>query len=302
MNRIEGRRTIRKNTPKIHNPMIPADGRRNREIKMWDAGTGAEGPFKEKLRAAYLGALDAVDRVEAHRTKAMASGNLTAAGVNDDTLKFAASQLAPAFSHGRRVIDAAKAKAKSLRDKITLAPPDKSDAVGFLRRQEMRRHLLEMDDKKRSQFISQNRESLDRDMVQAIVEMPAAFSGVLESDRNSLIDTALRAQHGPAMDELADLESAIEITQSAVTAGRNEIMEQTGVDAATFNAAAAPFENQTEVPWLRRGSGESVSVVDLGKGVLRAPTQEDLERGKYFKDKNEYDQANSYFIKNNSAA
>jgi Resolvase, N terminal domain len=39
---------------------------------------------KEKLRAAYLGALDAVDQIEAHRAEAMASGKLTPAGMTEN--------------------------------------------------------------------------------------------------------------------------------------------------------------------------------------------------------------------------
>src|SRR5262245_40892962 len=46
------------------------------------------------------------------------------------------------------------------------------------------------------------------DMALAIVEMPAPFSGVLESDRAQLIDAALQAQHGDAMKELTELERA----------------------------------------------------------------------------------------------
>jgi hypothetical protein len=36
------------------------------------------------LRAAYLGALDAVDQIEAHRAEAMASGKLTPAGMTEN--------------------------------------------------------------------------------------------------------------------------------------------------------------------------------------------------------------------------
>ena len=51
----------------------------------------------------------------------------------------------------------------------------------------------------------------DPDMALAIVEMPAEFSGVLELDRNQLIDSALQAQHGEAMTQLVEFERAIEM-------------------------------------------------------------------------------------------
>jgi hypothetical protein len=57
--------------------------------------------------------------------------------------------------------------------------------------------------------------------------MPAAFSGVLENGRN---DAALQAQHGQAMPDLRELEQAIEIAESAVETGRDEVRQQTGTD------------------------------------------------------------------------
>jgi hypothetical protein len=262
---------------------------------MWDLGEGAAGSIKERLRASYLESLDAVDKAEARRSQAMANGKFTPAGVTDDVLGFAASQLAPSFKRGRHVIETAKNQAKALRDKIKLDPGDTN-----MRRQEMRTRLLQMGDKERNAFISKNRDSIDPELALAIVEMPGWVSGVMDTDHANLLGRALRAQHGKAMDELAELEEAIAIAESAVETGRDEVREQAGVDAATFNAAAAPFEGQKETPWLRR-QGEAVNVVDLGKGVLRPPTNEDLANGKFFKDKAEYDAANVHFIKNSAA-
>jgi hypothetical protein len=308
---IQGRRTIRRNVPKVGNPLEPADGRQNRNIRMWDLGEGRLGSHKEKLRVAYLGALDAVDQIEAHRAAAMASGKLTPAGVTDDALNFATSELAPAFKRSRHVIDVAKAEAKGLREKIKLEPADKSDVVGFLRRQEMRRYLHDMDDKRRNQFISQNRESLDPDMALAIVEMPAAFSGVLEIDRNGLIDAALQAQHGQAMTDVRELEQAIEIAESAVEAGRDEVRQQTGVDQHTFDKQAAPFENRNETPWLKRMTENGQEIVRVARwdwakggttGTWALPTAQDLETGKFFNDRAEYDAANNDWLKHRDAA
>src|SRR5262245_34653178 len=283
-NEIQGRRTIRRNVPRVNNPLAPVDSRTNRNIRLWGLGEGPPGSTKEKLRAAYLGALDAVDKVEAHRSEAMASGKFTPAGVGDHVLGFATSQLAPAFKRGRHAVDAAKAEAKALRNKITLQPVDKTDVVGFLRRQEMRQSLLKMDDKERNAFISKNRENLDPDLALAIVEMPPEYSGVLEGDRNGLIDAALQAQHGKAMADLRELEEAIAIAESAIDAGLNEVRQQTGADPATFDRLASPFENQKEVPWLKRLIENGQEVVRVARwdwsrggttGTWALPTPED---------------------------
>jgi hypothetical protein len=138
----------------------------------------------------------------------------------------------------------------------------------------------------------------------AIVEMPAAFSGVLESDRNGPIDTALQAQHGQAMTDLRDLEQAIEIAESAVETGRDEVRQQTGADQKTFDKQAAPFENHTETPWLKRMAENGQEVVRVGRwakdgsmGTGALPTPKDLETGKFFNDRAEYDAANHEWLK-----
>jgi hypothetical protein len=65
--------------------------------------------------------------------------------------------------------------------------------------------------------------------------MPAEFSGVLESDRNDLLDRALEAQHGEKMTQLRELDHAIEVAESAVETGRDEVRQETAIDARTFD-------------------------------------------------------------------
>jgi len=214
--RPQGRRTIRRTfglPAAPGNPMVPVDGRQNRNIRMGSLGDGKPGSTVERLRQFYLGSLDSVDRMEAHKADVAKSGKFTAAGVGDEVLKFATSELAPSFHQGRLAIKKAREEAQTLRNKIKLQPPDKTDVVGALRRREIREFLKAMPDKERNAYVSKNRENMDPDTALAIVEMPAAFSGVLEMDRTQLVDTALRAQHGEAMDELVELERAIEIAE-----------------------------------------------------------------------------------------
>src|SRR5262249_38731230 len=122
------------------------------------------------------------------------------------------------------------------------------------RRREMREFLKAKPPKERNAFVSKNRENMDSDMALAIVEMPAAFSGVLEMDRNQLLDAALQAQHGEAMKDLVQLEGAIEITESAVETGRDEARLATGLSPHDFDKQAAPFEQKAVGPkhWLKK--------------------------------------------------
>jgi hypothetical protein len=218
--------------------------------------------------------------------------------------RFVLSNSAPVFKRGRNAIDAAKREAKELRDKIKLQPPDKTDIVGALRRREIREFLKAMPPKDRNAYISKNRENMDPDMALAIVEMPAAFSGVLEMDRTQLVDAALQSQHGEAMKELTELERAIEIAESAVETGRDEARQETGLSLHDFDERAAPFERKAAGPkhWLKKSTEDGKEVISvirekptgIGKNVglfSRIATPEEIENGEYFANVDEWRKA-----------
>ena len=82
-----------------------------------------------------------------------------------------------------------------------------------------------MPEEKRRQFISQNRDKMDPEWLQAIIEMPPLMSGVMETDRAYLKDRELRRIHGGAVDELQTLELALEATgrrSAAILAWRRD--------------------------------------------------------------------------------
>ena len=294
----QGRRTIRRRVPSVPgNPLVPSAARQPRNIRMWDIGDGAPGSMKEKLRAAYHDALGAVDRIEDHKAATLRSGKFTPTGVADAAQQYTLSDLVPTFARGRDTIKVAKREAAALRDKIKLQPSDKTDVVGAIRRWEMREFLRTMPDKARNAYIGKRRENIDPDLALAIVEMPAEFSGVLEGDRAGLLDSALRAQHGDAMKELQELERAIEVAESAVETGRDEVRQETGLNAKVFDERAAPIEarSKSRTPWLRHMTIEGVEqigVVDLDRKVGRPATPEEIASGVFFRDFNEYQAAN----------
>jgi hypothetical protein len=294
--RPQGRRTIRRAAPfGPGNPLVPVDGRLNREIRMWSLGDGELGTTKEKLRRAYLDALEAVDKIGTRKADAMRSGKFTAAGAADEALQYALSELVPTFKRGRNTIDVAKAEAKSLRDTIKLKQPDKSDIVGAMHRREMREFLKAMPAKDRNRYVSQRRENMDPNLALAIVEMPAEFSGVLASDRNDLLDRALEAQHGNKMTQLRDLEHAIEVAASAVETGRDEVRAEAGLDERTFNERAAPAEAKARMHYLKKFIEDGHEVVRVFEwapggqtGSWRIPTPEQIATGHFYDSMDDY--------------
>jgi 8-oxo-dGTP pyrophosphatase MutT (NUDIX family) len=95
--------------------------------------------------------------------------------------------------------------------------------------------------------------------------------------------------------EIKEIEQAIEAAESSVEAARDEVRIETGIhDVAKFNELAAPVEAKQDAPWLRRSKTSSgadeIVVVDLDRGVERAASPEEIERGIFYSDFEQYKQ------------
>ena len=238
-----------------------------------------------KLERAFFDALESVDEVEDRKTQAKQSGTFTDEGVLADTLRFAASKLAPKLKRAKLAVERAREELKAKRAKLTL-PVDKSDVYGLQRRAELRTYLRGLPEKER-RAIGANFENLDPEMALAIREMPAALSGMLESDHQRLLDRALQVKHGDAIGEIADLEAGIAIAEGALVAARETLGEDVG-GIAKLDEAAKPYEKQLGVLWLRKDVVDGIEAVRVFKqvkpnsGVWADATPEEIEAGRFF--------------------
>jgi hypothetical protein len=179
---------------------------------------------------------------------------------------------------------------------LTLQPADKTDAVGFGRRAEIRGWLRSLSANERNAFVGQI-SKLDPEIALAIVEVGPELSGVLAADRDQLLDRALLAQHGPAIQEVEELERSIELADRALSMAREELATEAGVDLTKFNEAAAPYEKAATAPWLRKHIEDGVEVIRVklredGSGGVEVPaTPDEIEMGQYFANYDEYRQA-----------
>jgi hypothetical protein len=106
-----------------------------------------------------------------------------------------------------------------------------------------------------------------------------------------LRDRALRARHGDdAVDQLEELDRGIALADRAVRMAREELAIEARVDLMTFNTAAASFEKKVG-PWLKKTS-DGVRVVHWNAartgGTLAVPTADELERGVFYANIDEY--------------
>ncbi|MGY8678205.1 hypothetical protein Q2941_10330 [Bradyrhizobium sp. UFLA05-153] len=170
-----------------------------------------------------------IDAFEDRFNEGRKSGRFTDAGLLQEVEQYALSVAMPALHRSREAIRKATADVKAIRATITVPPIDKTDAVSYLRRLEIRGHLAAMPEEKRRHYISQNRETLDPEWVQAIIEMAPVMSGVMEGDHAYFRDRELRRIHGSAVDDLQKLELALETAKGVSELSRKEICKDLGV-------------------------------------------------------------------------
>jgi hypothetical protein len=279
----KGRTTIRKggSLTGLHGPS-------SRPIKLW-AFDPEPNTMVAQLERAYFAGLDAVDRIEERTRSNAASGRFTPAGVKDDALKFALSDLVPSLYKARQAIRKAKAEVAERRLRLEIKGPNPSDIAAAFRRMEIRTFLRGMKSEDQAKYFVNYGNNLPAEVAQAVLELPPEYSAVPKSQHALLTASALQAQHGPEIAAIAELEEAIAAAESAVEAGRNEVRLEAGVlDERKFNELAAPIEAKHDAPWLRRrkdaAGREEIRVVDLDRRIERLATPEEIEQGVFYRD------------------
>jgi hypothetical protein len=257
--------------------------RGGRRTRLWEWGN-SNNPTVKRLEVAYLGALDAMDRIESRHATNKSDPRLTPNGVRDDLLKFALNDAVPALHRGRTAIKKARAEVNERRSKLKVEGPDKTDIAGAFRRMEIRTRLREMKPDELTNYFARLGDNVPTEIAQAVTELPPEYSGVPQSRHDLLTKRALDAQFGDQILEITEIEQAIAAAVSAVDAARDEVRLEVGIyDPAKFNELAAPIEAKHSAPWLRLTKGangvDELRVVDLDQKVLRPATPQEIADG-----------------------
>lgn len=268
---------------------------RSKIIGLWTI-EAKPGSTIEKLQGAYLAGLDAVDQFDAKRESLAKDTRYTDQGRKEQLLDFAAKDLAKHLRRGRNIVERARQDLAQRRANLKPPAADKTDVAGAILRQEIRQQLKSMGASDLSLMLAQQGANLDPNVALAIVETPPeltlTLTGVSASQREMIIDRQLRSAYGTAVDDIDEIERAIEKASQAVEAGRELIsFEAADGDRKKFNELAAPAERSVSAPWLRR-SGDETHVVDLENGRQRKATVEEQENGIFYSDYAEYARAN----------
>jgi hypothetical protein len=276
----KGRRTIRRQKLGSDQP--------SRHVGLWDFAA-EPGSTLASLETAYLTGLNAIDSVEACKASGIASGKFTEAGLQADVLALALNNVIGPLHKARTAIGKAKAELAQRKSKLTLQQPDKTDIAAALLRQEIRGHLRGMPQAERDKYVVGNLDNLPPVVAEAILTAPPELSGIAETHRALLTEKALEAQHPGEMEQVSELQRAIEIAERAVEIGRDEVQIEAGVmDPHEFDTMAAPIEQRHKAPWLRK-RGDEIRVVDLERKVERLASPEEIETGVYYENAQAYE-------------
>lgn len=286
-----GRMTLRRNTA--------GDGQKAR-IRLWSIGVPKEGTTQDKLLKHYLRTFENVDALDARKKELKGNAELTELGRQRKALDFAFGSIMPDTLRGRRTLQKAAMEVASKRAKLKTPTADPSDFAAALRRQELRAALRAMDNKSRDDFLKQHGQlsGLDPEISLAITEQPAALSGVSESLRDDFLRQSVESGNAALLEEINDLERAIEIASSAIKEASDEVQrEAIAVDVGfadpdRFQARVVEVAKLADQPWLKSFDGVLKKFEwneQTKDGRWKTPTDEEIETGILADSKDEFD-------------
>lgn len=196
----------------------------------WDS---AKSPVLQRLERVYQASLDAADAVvtakaELHKTNEKHK-RYTPAGLADQLREYVGNDVTPKLSPMKAELERAKGDILTKRAQLKPKPAsDPKDAAAAIRRAEIRSFLRSMtDDQRRTALMGRD---ANPEYIAAMLEAPAAESGVPNSSYKLLYDAAVKEQHGPLLEEIEHLEEAVQVAERALNAAALDIRNQAGTD------------------------------------------------------------------------
>jgi hypothetical protein len=246
----------------------------------------AENPATARLAAAAAECLTISERFANQRELLERDGYLTPEGKRVKLAEALTKQFARDLRDARKPIESAAQEVTRLRGEVKPVQVDRTDVVAAMERQEIRAFIrsLPSGDK-----IAALLKQADPKILDAVLDAPAALSGVPE-EHYARAKTAREEQlHGPQLREIEALQSVVDEANAAAQVARNDLVTTVEMDQASFDKLVVPIETKAAAPWLLK-QGERVVVVVPGETTYQDASPDQLREGRYFKDMQEYQQ------------
>jgi hypothetical protein len=220
------------------------------------------------------------------RARLDADNHLTAAGRSAKLTDSLTKQFARDMRDARAPIEAAAKDVERLRGNIKPTAVDRTDVVAAMERAEIRAFIrgLPSGDK-----IAALLKQADPKILDAVLDAPAALSGVPE-EHYARAKTAREEQlHGPQLREIDALKAVVDEANAAATIARADLAAVVEMDQASFDKLVMPIEKKAAAPWLLK-QGDRVVVVVPGATTYQDADTDQLREGKFYADMQAYQQ------------
>jgi hypothetical protein len=249
----------------------------------WDENAAPE--FKA-AKSAYMAAISAVDGVRSKRQKLIETKKYTPEGIKQKLGRIAVDdevisvrKAAVSAENLRKAIAARKSK-------LTLPPIDRTDLVAEMQRAELRAQLrpklASMTASQQKIYFMQNKSPT---LLAAVLNADPSLSGIHESAYHELKQNEVEKLHGDEIEEIEQIEQAVKTAEIALSAAREKVREEIGLNKQEFDHLVAPAEKAAGTLKFVRTREEVngvaqdvVRVVDPVAGVMRLANEEELEQ------------------------
>jgi hypothetical protein len=244
----------------------------------------AENPATARLAAAAAECLTISEKFANQRELLERDGYLTPEGKRAKLAEALTKQFARDMRDARVPIEAAAQEVTRLRGEIKPVQVDRTDVVAAMERQEIRAFIrgLSSQDK-----IAALLKQADPKILDAVLDAPAALSGVPEQQYAAAKAAREQQLFSPQLQEAAALQAVVDEANAAARVARNDLATVVEMDQTSFDKIVLPIENKKAAPWLLK-QGEKVVVVVPGATTYQEATEDQMREGKFYADMPEY--------------
>jgi hypothetical protein len=238
-----------------------------------------------KLRAAAQKCLAISERLAQERAAIDRDGHLTREGKQARLTEVLKKNYGRELRDARKPFDEFARNIAAVRETVKPVTVDRTDVVAAMERQEMRAFMRGLSNAEKTALLL---ESPDARFLDAVLDAPAALSGIAPEIYGRAKDAREEQIHGPVLRELEAMEALLADAQNAALIARNDLMSIVDLDQRAFDRIMLPIENKKDAPWLKH-MDDKVVVVIPGETVYAPATSEQLRDGVY------YDNAAQFF-------
>ncbi|MBR1212061.1 hypothetical protein [Bradyrhizobium sp. JYMT SZCCT0180] len=207
--------------PQLHG--VQAYGRttyvRGARVGAWCWDSERNGTLKKLENEVYDASLAASDAFQARKKELESSGRYTTAGIREELKKFHAALVAPVLEKAKAELQAANEALAARRSSIK--PGTAEPKFSEVQKAEARAILRTMPHKQAVSILAGS--DADPLFVEAVLEAKAHMVAISPALRAELERGALQKRHGPEIEELTEIESALTTAARAAQVAADDI-------------------------------------------------------------------------------